>query len=660
MPTNDWQHEPERNATAPGKLKPTLLGEEQFRLLIENASDAITVLNGDGTVRYQSPAIKRILGYTPEHVIGKAISEFIHPDDLPGLARTFDDAIRGPDITPPVKGRFRHHDGSWCILESICSKLDEDAGAPGIVVNTRDVTERNRAEQELRESEARWRSLTETSPDHILTLDRNLNIQFANFASPGLTVQDLIGTPLYTYVQEERSSEIKGILQGVLETGESARYETEYDLPDGGKIYYESYVVPRVLAGQVIGLTVNARDITERKLAERAVRRYAEEQTLLYTIASAVAAMPSAEDSLFTLLDVVIPVLDADAGWVTLPGPTLNDPPRIVAWRGVSDAFVQAEMATPLCDCPVCTPLLSNGEAQAKPTLVAGCPRLPPETLSNSGLHSHVAIPLSAGDKVLGILEVGWRTPYPYTEKDHALLTAIGQQMGVALENVRLQQHSQQLAVLEERQRLSRELHDSVTQSVYSLTLFAEAGQEWAEVGDLDRIRHNLTRIGEIAQQALKDMRLLVYELQPSHLEKAGLVGALRHRLNAVEKRAGVQARLLTDHTLELAKSVEEAFYGIAQEALNNALKHADAASVTIYIRASGEYVELEIVDDGKGFDPDVAGDRGGLGLTTMRERAEKAGGSLNILSTPGEGTRVTASVKIGKDCRVLAPGVAQ
>jgi PAS domain S-box-containing protein len=652
-PTNDRRHEPERKATAPGKLEQASLGEEQFRLLIENASDAITVLNGDGSIRYQSPAVERILGYAPEDVIGKAIAGFIHPDDLPDMARAFDEAIRGLDVTPPVEARFRHRDGSWRILESICSRLVEGAAtAAGIVVNARDVTGRNQAEQELRESEARWRSLTENSPDHILTLDTDLNIQFANFASPGLTVQDLIGTPLYNYVQEERRSEIKGILESVLETGEPARYETEYDTPDGGKIYYESYVVPRVLADQVIGLTVNARDITERKLAERAVRRYAEEQTLLYTVASAVAAMPSAEESLFTLLDVVIPVLDADAGWVTLPGPTLSDPPRIVAWRGVSDAFVKAEMSVPLCDCPVCTPLLSSGEVQAEPALVAGCPRLPPETLADSGLHSHVAIPLSAGDKVLGILEVGWRAPYPYTEKDHALLTAIGQQMGVALENVRLQQHSQQLAVLEERQRLSRELHDSVTQSVYSLTLFAEAGQEWAETGDLDRIRHSLTRIGEIAQQALKDMRLLVYELQPSHLEKEGLVGALRHRLNAVEKRAGVEARLLTDHTIELPKSVEEAFYGIAQEALNNALKHADADSVTVYVRASGKEVELEIVDDGRGFDPEAASGRGGLGLTTMRERAEKAGGSLRIVSMPGQGTRVRASVKIGADCR--------
>jgi two-component system nitrate/nitrite sensor histidine kinase NarX len=136
-------------------------------------------------------------------------------------------------------------------------------------------SQRDAALNELRESEARWRSLTETSPDHILTLDMNLNIQFANYASPGLTVEELIGTPLHTYVEEERQAEIKGILENVLKTGEPASYETEYLAPDGSTIYYESHVVPRILLDKVIGLTVSARDITERKRAQEEIQSLA-------------------------------------------------------------------------------------------------------------------------------------------------------------------------------------------------------------------------------------------------------------------------------------------------------------------------------------------------------------------------------------------------
>ena len=125
------------------------------------------------------------------------------------------------------------------------------------------------------ESEARWRSLTETSPDHILTLDKNFNILFANFAAPGLTVKELIGTPLYQYIEEkEKQDEVKLIFENVLRTGEQKTYETVYHIPEGGSIYYESHVTPRKLEGFVgtIGLTVSSRNITDRKLAEEALK----------------------------------------------------------------------------------------------------------------------------------------------------------------------------------------------------------------------------------------------------------------------------------------------------------------------------------------------------------------------------------------------------
>jgi PAS domain S-box-containing protein len=132
-----------------------------------------------------------------------------------------------------------------------------------------EIAERKQAEVALRASEGLWRSLTETSPDHILTLDADLNIEFANFASPGLTVEDLIGTPLYTYVDKERRDEIRAILESVLKTGEPTAYETKYALPDDGIIYYESRVTPRILHGDKVGLTVSARDITSRKDVEQ-------------------------------------------------------------------------------------------------------------------------------------------------------------------------------------------------------------------------------------------------------------------------------------------------------------------------------------------------------------------------------------------------------
>ena len=203
----------------------------------------------------------------------------------------------------------------------------------------------------------------------------------------------------------------------------------------------------------------------------------------------------------------------------------------------------------------------------------------------------------------------------------------------------------QSLAVAEERNRLARELHDSVTQSLYSLTLFAETGRRLAGSGDLEGAKDYLGRLGETSQQVLKEMRLLVYQLRPVALEREGLVGALRQRLDAVERRAGVDVRLVFDEAVELPTGVEQELYRVAQEALNNTLKHAAASAVTVGIAGGDGLAELTVEDNGKGFEIDAVGDSAGTGLANMRERVENLGGSLSILSSPGRGTKVSATV---------------
>jgi signal transduction histidine kinase len=140
-------------------------------------------------------------------------------------------------------------------------------------------------------------------------------------------------------------------------------------------------------------------------------------------------------------------------------------------------------------------------------------------------------------------------------------------------------------------------------------------------------------------------MRLLVHELRPLQLENEGLVGALQHRLDAVEQRAGIEAQLLLEGTVKLPPNHEYALYRVAQEALNNSLKHAAATSVTVRVAADGQRVQLEVQDNGKGFDPDIAKDQGGMGLVNMRHRAEELGGMLTISSQLNEGTKVKVVV---------------
>jgi signal transduction histidine kinase len=202
-------------------------------------------------------------------------------------------------------------------------------------------------------------------------------------------------------------------------------------------------------------------------------------------------------------------------------------------------------------------------------------------------------------------------------------------------------------AVMEERKRLARELHDSVTQSLYSLTLFAEWGQGLVEVGENKLAGERMARMGEVARQALKEMRLLVYELRPTALEQDGLLGVLQHRLAAVEERSGVTARLLAEPLQDVSPAVEEALYHITQEALNNALKHAAANSVTVRVCQDSDGIMLEVIDDGIGFNPEAVRGKGGIGLVSMQERAEQLGGKLDVISAPGAGARVRATLNV-------------
>jgi signal transduction histidine kinase len=216
-----------------------------------------------------------------------------------------------------------------------------------------------------------------------------------------------------------------------------------------------------------------------------------------------------------------------------------------------------------------------------------------------------------------------------------------------------LRKSEMEKAVAAERNRLARELHDSVTQSLYSLTLFTEAARQMAEDARYEGIERQIGQIGRIGLQALKEMRLLVYELRPPELKVEGLVRALRQRLEAVEGRAGVEARVVVvdaDEFGRLPRDVELGLYRIAQEALNNALKHAAATTEVVHLRKANGRVELEVVDDGLGFQPEAVRDRGGMGLESICQRAEGLGGTATIRSAPGEGTSVKVVADLEED----------
>lgn len=261
----------------------------------------------------------------------------------------------------------------------------------------------------------------------------------------------------------------------------------------------------------------------------------------------------------------------------------------------------------------------------------------------STGLGVYIAVPIVANDQVRGVLTVMSDDLTRYTAKEeNELLSSVGEQLGVVVENARLRAQAEQLVVLEERNRLARELHDSVTQSLYSVTLFAEAGLNLSRDGRYERVGSLFADVLETGQQALKEMRLLVHKLRPSILEKEGLARALQHRLSAVEGRAGIKNELICPGELAIDPEVEEELFYVAQEALNNSLKHARASEVSVRIAQSKRgALLLTVKDNGQGFDPAAAAEGSGLGLVSMRERVEALGGTIAYKSTPGEGAAI-------------------
>jgi signal transduction histidine kinase len=258
---------------------------------------------------------------------------------------------------------------------------------------------------------------------------------------------------------------------------------------------------------------------------------------------------------------------------------------------------------------------------------------------------SELVIPLHLGEQIIGTLDVHDARVGRFTDEDNLVIQSLGDQIAVAIENARLYDQNRELAILEERTRLARELHDSVTQSLYSLVLLTEGWRRLLSAGNESKTEDHFRRIGEIAQQALREMRLLIYELKPFPLTQEGLVGSLWKRLDAVEKRVGIDASVVIQDHIELPADDEESLYWITLEALNNSLKHAAATKETIQLYVEGKMIVLEITDNGRGFDPNLADHIGGMGLSSMRERARKMNGILTIESAKDRGTVVQARV---------------
>jgi signal transduction histidine kinase len=256
-----------------------------------------------------------------------------------------------------------------------------------------------------------------------------------------------------------------------------------------------------------------------------------------------------------------------------------------------------------------------------------------------------VTVPMVYGDNQVGVL-ISYHAPTRKIEEaELALHTAIANQAAVAVQNALLLTEVQGKAALEERQKLARELHDSVSQAIFSISLQARTAQTLVRT-DPSRVEEPLGHIASLSQAAMAEMRALIFELRPESLQNEGLVAAIAKQVSALHARHNIEVQTELCEEPALTLEQKQGVYRIAQEALHNTVKHARASQVTIKVECDEEWLTLEVKDNGIGFAP--AGKfPGHLGLQSMRERAAKLGGTLQIESAPGEGTCIRLRLRV-------------
>ena len=631
---------------------------DRYHLVIRGADDGLWDWDLLTNELYLSPRWKQILGYE-DHEIANDVEEWrarIHPDDLPRAMAAVRDYLEGRTPVYELEHRLRHKDGTYrwistrgAVLRDAGGKAYRFAGAHW------DITERKRAEEQLREREQQYRSIFEATTDALLINDLETGVVVeANPAACrmyGYSCEELIGLHPAALIHPDQYRYFPDFLAAVRAGGELRRRAINVR-KDGTPFHVEVRGSAFTFRGRPRMLGV-LRDITDQVQARQVLEQHVEERTrelsTLLNVSKTLTSMLELRPLLGLILDQLQVIADYTACSVTIRegdeyvmreyrGPL---PPEVVLGRRIQvdrDSAIAQVMghgeAAIIADVWEDTPLARTyrtmvGEQWLRTTA--------------SYFRSWLGVPLMQKDEVIGVLALVHQVPNHYTPRHAALAMAIANQAAVAIENARLYERAQQVAVLEERQRLARELHDSVAQILFSIRLSASTARALLE-RDPTRVGQRVDQILSLAEMGTAEMRALLFELRPESLAMEGLVAALTKQAAALQARHGITVEATLCDEPDVPLETKEALYRIAQEALHNTVKHARAGRVELRLACDGTGIRLEVRDDGVGFDPSGSFP-GHLGQRSMRERAGRLGGTFDLDTAPGGGTAIHVTI---------------
>lgn len=628
---------------------------EAARLNLQNlfmeAPALIGIMRGpEGRVELFNPHFMKLWNY--RDVMGKPFREAFHELEGQGWFEIREQVYRtGQSIVGTEReARFdRNGDGQWeQMFFNFVYQATHDANGvvDGVAIYGVEVTDqvlaRRRAEaiaHELRTTQERLQLLMDSAKDYaIFAVDMNGRITNWNAGAErvfGYAESEILGQGFsITFTPEDRDTGIpEQELGKAVEVGyaEDERWHLRKDMT---RFYASGVVRPvRDALGKLQGFIKVARDTTTQKLATQRMQ-------LLQRLASELAGQLKMQDMVDSIIHSSLDAVDA-----TMMSVFLFRPQEQILERFISEGFTYADQQSylllPLNDRFPVTDAARTREilwVSNQQEYISRYPHLQ-EVVVRNQIHAALCLPLVVETRLLGALSLSFTYPKVLSTEDWELVRAVAHLAAQAFERARLYEQAQAIATLRERHRLARDLHDAVNQTLFSAMIMAESlPRLWQR--DPERVFPLLQQVHTLNKAAAAEMRVLLWELRPETLEKTPLQDLYTQLVQAIRGRKLIEVSLdlQIQVPLNLPLPVHIAFYRVAQEAINNVVKHAQARHFTLVLLSLPDRVELAIIDDGIGFENILAS---GIGMASMNERAEEIRAVLTVTSAVNEGTQV-------------------
>jgi PAS domain S-box-containing protein len=587
-----------------------LLGESEgrYRHLVQNSPDLVWSIDADARFSFVSDTCERLTGWRPDDLLGKHFGALVHAssqevaelDWTAGVTTEFQE----------MRGRLNllHRDGHAIPAEfSAFATLESDGTFAGANGSVRDMSERDRLEGELRASEERYRFLVENSPDVIYAVDAEGRFTYVSETvrrGLGYDPDDLVGQSFSSIVHYE-DPDSQGVRFRELQADPTLEITSRLNLvhADGRLVPFEVSAVAATRDGRFDGIHGSARDMSERDRLERELRESEERYRFLVENSPDIVFATDA-DGLYTYYSESVEQLTGYRPG-ELVGRHFSSIVDMETFPDAAEAW--ARFVADPTQMQVNRFALTDREGRRYPVEVS-------------------AIGMTDADGRFAGIHGSARDMRERDRLEGELRASAGE-----------------LASSQERAHLARELHDSVTQALFSMTLVTRTTELLVD-RDPAAAKEKLGSLRDLQREALAEMRALIFELRPGNIEQDGLLAALKTHSAALQGRIGLPIVVTSNLVDRLPLALEEVLYRICQEALHNIVKHAAARQVTLSIERTPSGLLVRIVDDGKGFELASVPD-GHLGLAGMRARAEKIGASFEVTSKPGAGTTIAVSV---------------